>query len=102
MVQVLHDTLRAEMARDSRVVVLGQDVGLKGGVFKVTDGLQAEFGPMRVLDTPISEIVIAGAAIGAAMMGLRPTQAGCCGRRSAMTTRWSSSSTRRSTGGSAR
>jgi 2-oxoisovalerate dehydrogenase E1 component beta subunit len=72
MVQVLHDTLRAEMARDPRVVVLGQDVGLKGGVFKVTDGLQAEFGPMRVLDTPISEIVIAGAAIGAAMMGLRP------------------------------
>jgi 2-oxoisovalerate dehydrogenase E1 component beta subunit len=72
MVQVLRDTLRAEMARDPRVVVLGQDVGLKGGVFKVTDGLQAEFGPMRVLDTPISEIVIAGAAIGAAMMGLRP------------------------------
>jgi 2-oxoisovalerate dehydrogenase E1 component beta subunit len=72
MVQVLNDTLRAEMARDPGVVVLGQDVGIKGGVFKVTAGLQAEFGPMRVLDTPISEIVIAGAAIGAAMMGLRP------------------------------
>ena len=72
MVQVLRDTLRAEMARDPSVVVLGQDVGRKGGVFKVTDGLQAEFGPLRVLDTPISEIVIAGAAIGAAMMGLRP------------------------------
>ena len=67
MVQVLHDTLRAEMLRDPAVVVMGQDV-----VFKVTDGLHAEFGPMRVLDTPISEIVIAGAAIGAAMMGLRP------------------------------
>jgi 2-oxoisovalerate dehydrogenase E1 component beta subunit len=72
MVQVLNDTLRAEMARDPTVVVLGQDVGVKGGVFKVTEGLSAEFGPMRVLDTPISEIVIAGAAIGAAMMGLRP------------------------------
>ena len=72
MVQVLHDTLRAEMTRDPNVVVLGQDVGVKGGVFKVTDGLQAEFGPVRVLDTPISEIAIAGAAIGAAMMGLRP------------------------------
>ena len=72
MVQVLNDTLRAEMRRDPAVVVMGQDVGIKGGVFKVTDGLRAEFGPMRVLDTPISEIVIAGAAIGAAMMGLRP------------------------------
>ena len=72
MVQVLHDTLRAEMLRNPAVVVMGQDVGIKGGVFKVTDGLHAEFGPMRVLDTPISEIVIAGAAIGAAMMGLRP------------------------------
>ncbi len=72
MVQVLHDTLRAEMARDPSVVLLGQDVGVKGGVFKVTDGLQAEFGPVRVLDTPISEVAIAGAAIGAAMMGLRP------------------------------
>ena len=72
MLQVIHDTLRSEMARDPAVVLMGQDVGLKGGVFKVTEGLHAEFGPLRVLDTPISEIVIAGAAIGAAMMGLRP------------------------------
>lgn len=72
MVQVLRDTLHGEMARDPGVVVLGQDVGLKGGVFKVTEGLREAFGPLRVLDTPISEIVIAGAAIGAAMMGLRP------------------------------
>jgi 2-oxoisovalerate dehydrogenase E1 component beta subunit len=72
MVQVLRDTLRAEMARDPSIVLMGQDVGVKGGVFKVTEGLHAEFGPTRVLDTPISEIVIAGAAIGAAMMGLRP------------------------------
>jgi 2-oxoisovalerate dehydrogenase E1 component beta subunit len=72
MVQALNGCLRAEMARDPSVVVLGQDVGRKGGVFRVTEGLQAEFGPLRVLDTPISEIVIGGAAIGAAMMGLRP------------------------------
>ncbi|MCC6179422.1 MAG: alpha-ketoacid dehydrogenase subunit beta [Chloroflexi bacterium] len=60
------------MARDPRVVLLGQDVGRKGGVFRATVGLQAEFGALRVLDTPIAEAAIAGAAIGAAMMGLRP------------------------------
>ncbi len=72
LVQAVHDALREELARDPRVVVLGQDVGRKGGVFKVTEGLQEEFGALRVLDTPISEATIAGAAIGAAMMGLRP------------------------------
>jgi pyruvate/2-oxoglutarate/acetoin dehydrogenase E1 component len=72
MVQAVHDAIREEMQRDPRVVVLGEDVGRKGGVFKVTEGLQDEFGEVRVLDTPISEAVIAGAAIGAAMMGLRP------------------------------
>jgi 2-oxoisovalerate dehydrogenase E1 component beta subunit len=72
MVEALRDGLRQEMARDPTVVVLGEDVGRKGGVFKVTEGLQKEFGPLRVLDTPISEVAIAGAAIGAAMMGLRP------------------------------
>jgi 2-oxoisovalerate dehydrogenase E1 component beta subunit len=51
---------------------LGQDVGRKGGVFKASEGLYERFGPLRVLDTPVSEIAIAGAAIGAAMMGLRP------------------------------
>jgi 2-oxoisovalerate dehydrogenase E1 component subunit beta len=72
LLEAVNQALREEMARDSRVVVLGQDVGRKGGVFRATAGLQEQFGALRVLDTPISEIVIAGAAIGAAMMGLRP------------------------------
>lgn len=72
MVQAIQEALREEMAADPRVVILGEDVGRKGGVFRVTDGLQKEFGPLRVLDTPIAEAAIAGVAIGAAMMGLRP------------------------------
>jgi 2-oxoisovalerate dehydrogenase E1 component len=72
MVEAIHDAIREEMLADPGVVVLGQDVALKGGVFKVTQGLLTEFGDLRVMDTPISEIAIAGAAIGAAMMGLRP------------------------------
>ena len=72
LLQAVSEALHEEMARDPSVVVLGQDVGVKGGVFKATKGLHDEFGPLRVLDTPIAEIVIAGAAIGAAMMGLRP------------------------------
>jgi acetoin:2,6-dichlorophenolindophenol oxidoreductase subunit beta len=61
-----------EMARDPRVVVLGEDVAVNGGVFKLTDGLLARFGPERVRDTPISEQAIVGAAMGSAMTGLRP------------------------------
>jgi 2-oxoisovalerate dehydrogenase E1 component beta subunit len=72
LVEAVREALWEEMGRDPSVVVLGQDVGRKGGVFKATQGLLDEFGPLRVLDTPISEIAIAGAAIGAAMMGLRP------------------------------
>ena len=72
LVQAVRDALVEEMRRDPSVVVLGEDVGAKGGVFRATQGLQAEFGPLRVLDTPISEIAIAGVAIGAAMRGLRP------------------------------
>ena len=72
MVEAIRDALVEEMARDDAVVVLGEDVALKGGVFKATDGLLERFGPLRVLDTPISEAVIAGTAIGAAMVGLRP------------------------------
>jgi 2-oxoisovalerate dehydrogenase E1 component beta subunit len=72
LVQAIHDALSEELARDPRVVVFGQDVGHKGGVFKVTEGLQAEFGDLRIMDTPISEVAIAGLAIGAAAMGLRP------------------------------
>lgn len=72
LVQAVHDAIREEMALDPSVVVLGEDVGLKGGVFKVTEGLQGEFGELRVFDTPMSEIAIAGMAIGSAMLGLRP------------------------------
>ena len=72
MIEAIRDAIREEMAADERVVVLGEDVGRKGGVFKATADLATEFGPLRVLDTPVSEIAIAGAAIGAAMAGLRP------------------------------
>src|SRR2546430_12855659 len=61
-----------EMRRDERVVFLGEDVAAAGGVFKATVGLLEEFGPQRVRDTPISEQAILGAAMGAAMTGLRP------------------------------
>jgi len=72
MVEAIRDALAEEMARDPTVVVLGKDVGRKGGVFKATEGLLERFGPLRVLDTPVAEVGIAGVAIGAAMMGLRP------------------------------
>jgi 2-oxoisovalerate dehydrogenase E1 component beta subunit len=72
MVEAVREALEEEMARDPSVVLLGEDVGTKGGVFKATTGLQDAFGPVRVLDTPVAEIAIAGVAIGAAMMGLRP------------------------------
>jgi len=64
--------LREEMRRDDRVCMLGEDIGPYGGVFKATMGLHAEFGDMRVLDSPLSESLIVGASIGAAMAGLRP------------------------------
>lgn len=64
--------MREEMQRDSDVFVLGEDVGVKGGVFTTTKGLIEEFGDARVLDTPLSESAIAGVAIGAAMYGMRP------------------------------
>jgi len=72
MVEAIRDALADEMARDPSVVLLGEDVGRKGGVFKASEGLWERFGPWRVLDTPVAEIAIAGVAIGAAMMGLRP------------------------------
>ena len=72
MVEAIRDALAEEMERDPTVVVLGEDVGRKGGVFKATEGLLERFGPLRVLDTPVAEVGIAGVAIGAAMMGLRP------------------------------
>lgn len=70
--EALNEALREEMKRDDRVIVFGEDVGRPGGVYKVTKGLYEEFGPERVRDTPISEAAIVGAAIGAALMGLRP------------------------------
>jgi 2-oxoisovalerate dehydrogenase E1 component beta subunit len=72
MVQALGDALRQEMRRDPRLVVLGEDVGRAGGVFRVTQGLQEEFGGDRVIDTPLSETGIVGAAIGMALYGLVP------------------------------
>jgi pyruvate/2-oxoglutarate/acetoin dehydrogenase E1 component len=70
--QAISDGLREEMRRDQRVFVLGEDVGVYGGAFKVTLGFQDEFGPWRVIDTPLSETAIVGGATGAALMGLRP------------------------------
>ena len=72
MVQAINDALRLEMRRDSRVVVLGEDVAKVGGVFRVTQGLFDEFGDERVIDTPLSEGGIIGAAIGMALYGLVP------------------------------
>jgi 2-oxoisovalerate dehydrogenase E1 component beta subunit len=71
-VEALRQALDEELARDERVFILGEDVGVYGGAFKVTEGLQAKYGEARVIDTPISEIAITGAACGAALMGLRP------------------------------
>ena len=70
--EALREGLREEMARDERVFILGEDVGKYGGAFKVTEGLLEQFGESRVIDTPISEAAIVGAAAGAAHMGLRP------------------------------
>lgn len=72
MVQALNSALAGEMERDDRVVLLGEDVGRDGGVFRVTDGLFQRFGPERVVDTPLAESLIAGMATGMAMGGLRP------------------------------
>jgi len=72
MVQAIQDALRLALREDSRVVVLGEDVGRNGGVFRVTEGLQEEFGEARVTDTPLAENGIVGMAIGMAAYGLRP------------------------------
>ncbi len=72
MVQAINDALRHEMRRNDRVVVLGEDVGRVGGVFRVTQGLWEEFGDDRVIDTPLSEGGIVGTAIGMALYGLLP------------------------------
>ena len=73
--EALREAIAEEMRRDDRVFCIGEDIGVEGGfggAFTVTLGLEKEFGNERILDTPISEILIAGAAVGAAMTGMRP------------------------------
>src|ERR671916_2768846 len=72
MREALRDAMAEEMRRDESVFVMGEDVGVFQGAFKVTEGLLDEFGEKRVRDTPISENSIVGAGVGAAMAGLRP------------------------------
>lgn len=72
LLQAIHDGLAEEMRSDESVMVLGEDVGKAGGVFRVTDGLQSEFGETRVLDTPLAESLIVGAAIGLSVNGMKP------------------------------
>jgi pyruvate dehydrogenase E1 component beta subunit len=72
MVQANNHALAQEMARDDRIIVLGEDVGRDGGVFRATEGLFDKFGPERVMDTPLAESAIIGASIGMAALGLRP------------------------------
>ena len=72
MVQAINMALRQEMEKDDSVILLGEDIGRDGGVFRVTDGLLDKFGPQRVLDTPLAESAIAGFSIGMAIYGLRP------------------------------
>jgi pyruvate/2-oxoglutarate/acetoin dehydrogenase E1 component len=70
--QAISDGMRREMRNDERVLVMGEDIGVFGGAFKVTDGFIDEFGPDRVMDTPLAESGIIGTAIGAAVVGMRP------------------------------
>lgn len=72
LVEAVNLAIAHEMAHDARVVLLGEDVGVNGGVFRATAGLQTRFGPERVLDTPLAEAAIAGIAVGMAAEGLRP------------------------------
>jgi pyruvate/2-oxoglutarate/acetoin dehydrogenase E1 component len=70
--QAISDAMRQEMRHDERVLVMGEDIGVFGGAFKVTDGFIDEFGPHRVMDTPLAESGIVGTAVGAAVVGMRP------------------------------
>src|SRR5438874_5907962 len=70
--QAISDGLRTEMRRDKRVFLIGEDVGVYGGAFKVSLGFQEEFGPWRVIDAPLAEAAIVGGCTGAAIMGMRP------------------------------
>ena len=70
--EAIRRALRSEMERDSRVILLGEDIGLYGGAFRLTDGFLDDFGPDRVMDTPISEEGFTGVGVGAALAGFRP------------------------------
>ncbi len=72
MIDAIRDGLREEMAADPRVICIGEDIGVNGGVFRVTEGFLDEFGPQRVIDSPLAESGLVGVAIGAALNGLRP------------------------------
>ncbi|MDD3580323.1 MAG: alpha-ketoacid dehydrogenase subunit beta, partial [Desulfobacca sp.] len=72
MVEALNLALAEEMARDRQIILLGEDVGQLGGVFRVSDGLQAQFGPERVIDTPLAEAAIIGTSLGLAVGGFKP------------------------------
>ena len=72
IVQAVNLTLRQELTRDRNVIILGEDVGVNGGVFRATDGLQKDFGADRVIDSPLAELGIVGVSIGMAVNGLRP------------------------------
>ncbi|MCI0847599.1 MAG: alpha-ketoacid dehydrogenase subunit beta, partial [Chloroflexi bacterium] len=72
LIEAVREGLREELAADPDVFLIGQDIGINGGVFRVTEGLLEEFGPRRVIDSPLAESGMVGVAIGAAMNGLRP------------------------------
>ncbi len=72
MIEAIRECMRQEMEVDDKIVVIGEDVGKLGGVFRATDGLQAQFGDQRVVDMPLAEGVIIGSGIGLAISGLRP------------------------------
>ena len=72
MAKAINLGLRAALAADDKVLLMGEDIGTLGGVFRVTEGLKAEFGENRILDTPLAESGIVGTAIGLAMRGYRP------------------------------
>ncbi len=72
LIEAIRQGIWEEMAQDETVFVIGEDVGVYGGAFKVTEGLLEQFGAQRMIDTPISEAAIVGAACGAALMGMKP------------------------------
>ncbi|HEX3722585.1 MAG TPA: alpha-ketoacid dehydrogenase subunit beta, partial [Nitrolancea sp.] len=72
LIEAIHDTLAEEMRRDDRIILMGEDVGARGGVFRVSAGLIEEFGENRIIDTPLAESGIVGVAIGASLNGLLP------------------------------